>query len=146
MIDDAERLRQVMQMLQHHRSWGPVKKYSQRELRVYFLVLALAGEVGEMANLVKKDWRGDPDYERRRQDLGKELIDVLNYGFMLAIELGIDDPIARMEHKLHKVERRKDYVDHVPARQSKRAARRTVGVGRKGSSRRTSGRPTRSKG
>lgn len=60
--------------------------------RLRFLVLALNGEAGELANLIKKEWRGDllngqDDY---RSAVISELADVGNYTFMIAKELGVD--------------------------------------------------------
>lgn len=55
-----------------------------------FIVLALAGEVGELANFVKKEWRGDGD---KSADIIKELADIHNYTAMLAklYEVNLDD-------------------------------------------------------
>lgn len=64
------------------KAWPP---YSETDAR--FLTLALAGEVGELANLIKKRWRGDwtsPDAVR------DELADVRIYLELLALALGVD--------------------------------------------------------
>lgn len=44
-----------------------------------FMVLALAGEVGELANLVKKVERGTHTMTQLKEEMGKEAIDVLIY-------------------------------------------------------------------
>jgi NTP pyrophosphatase (non-canonical NTP hydrolase) len=52
-----------------------------------FLTLALCGEVGELANLIKKDWRGD------KVEFGKirdELADVRIYLQLLSVALNVD--------------------------------------------------------
>lgn len=56
-----------------------------------FLALALCGEVGELANLVKKDWRGDdiPDLLTKIED---EAGDVEAYLRLLCMAYNIRDP------------------------------------------------------
>src|SRR5438132_10255212 len=49
---------------------------------------ALAGEVGEACNLIKKMRRGDPKITRI--DVGEELADVVIYADLLAQRLGLD--------------------------------------------------------
>lgn len=51
--------------------------------RLRFLVMAMAGEAGEAANIMKKIWRGDktPGLHER---LHKEIADTANYAFMIA--------------------------------------------------------------
>lgn len=53
-----------------HLHWGPLLG----EDKIRFMALALCGEAGELANIVKKDWRGDPG--DRRAKLVEELADV----------------------------------------------------------------------
>lgn len=48
---------------------------------------ALAGETGEACNLIKKLKRGD---RVNREDIGKELADVVTYAELLAAALGLD--------------------------------------------------------
>jgi hypothetical protein len=58
--------------------------------RLRFLVLAMAGEAGEAANIVKKQWRdGDyrPDWELI---LKKEIADVQAYILMLGEHMGFN--------------------------------------------------------
>jgi NTP pyrophosphatase (non-canonical NTP hydrolase) len=63
-----------------------------------FYALGMAGEVGEVANVVKKiqrDGGGDALYDQ----LGAELADVLTYLLLLADECGVD-LIAEYEAKV----------------------------------------------
>jgi NTP pyrophosphatase (non-canonical NTP hydrolase) len=53
-------------------------------------VVALAGEVGEAANIVKKINRGDFTLDEKRKDLADELADVLIYLDAVAAAAGID--------------------------------------------------------
>jgi NTP pyrophosphatase (non-canonical NTP hydrolase) len=92
--------------LQKHCRWGPLKDVE----RVRFMALALCGEAGELANLVKKDWRGDAG--DRRDQMVEELADVANYAFMLAELLDVD-LIEAMSQKLIKVEKRQEFMRHV---------------------------------
>jgi NTP pyrophosphatase (non-canonical NTP hydrolase)/deoxyadenosine/deoxycytidine kinase len=68
-----------------------------------FTALALAGEVGEVANLIKKmrrsTWRGG-SVEINEEDLAEELADVLAYTMKLANQLDIDltDAYRRKMH------------------------------------------------
>lgn len=55
-----------------------------------FTVLALVGETGEMANLVKKVVRGSVSLEKIKDDLGEEAVDVLIYLCMVFSALDID--------------------------------------------------------
>lgn len=60
--------------------------------RARFNALALCGEAGELANVLKKLWRGDTNHppEHFTQQLREELADVRMYTQLLADELGID--------------------------------------------------------
>ena len=60
-----------------------------------FLALAFAGEVGELLNLIKKDWRGDGDW--RDGPVFEELADVRIYLELLATALGYDLDAACVE-------------------------------------------------
>lgn len=86
---------------------------SGRMERLRFLVTALAGEAGEMLNLVKKEWRGDFKDEDKMPEwhwkLVGELIDVANYTDMLCDHLGIDKQGFQMQ-KFRDVEERKTYT------------------------------------
>ena len=52
-----------------------------------FLTLAICGESGELANLIKKDWQGDTIDKQAIQD---EMADIRIYLEHLARHLGID--------------------------------------------------------
>jgi NTP pyrophosphatase (non-canonical NTP hydrolase) len=71
------------------RSWAtPI---TQDNIQVLLeLVVALAGEVGEVANLAKKTARGDFTLEEARGDLAGELADVLIYVLKIADQLQVD--------------------------------------------------------
>lgn len=88
--------------LRRHLHWGPVRD----EDKIRFLALALCGEVGEFANLIKKDWRGDQG--DRFQKLVDELADVANYTFIIAEALGVDLMEAMLK-KLIEVEKRPEF-------------------------------------
>lgn len=51
---------------------------------------ALAGEVGELGNILKKIRRGDYDLEQVRGEIGKELADILIYLDILAARCGVE--------------------------------------------------------
>lgn len=51
---------------------------------------AICGELGEAANLIKKIERGDFTLDEKREDLGRELADVVIYLDLLAYRAGID--------------------------------------------------------
>lgn len=48
---------------------------------------AIAGEVGELCNFIKKMRRGDGDFTK---DCSKELGDIVTYAFLIADKLGIN--------------------------------------------------------
>jgi NTP pyrophosphatase (non-canonical NTP hydrolase) len=55
-----------------------------------YIALALAGEVGELANVVKKFERGDISYAEAMTALEEEAADVLIYLLKLSYQTGID--------------------------------------------------------
>jgi NTP pyrophosphatase (non-canonical NTP hydrolase) len=67
-----------------------------------FLALALCGEAGELANMVKKRWRDDADLSEEIRD---EIADVRIYLELLAKCFGIEGEKLdqRVEQKLAKV-------------------------------------------
>lgn len=73
------------------KKWEP---YSDEDTR--FVALALAGEVGELCNLVKKEWRGNPvdNPKRLRREMADELADIRIYLELLALCLGVDLDVA----------------------------------------------------
>jgi NTP pyrophosphatase (non-canonical NTP hydrolase) len=70
--------------------------------QVRFLALAICGEAGELANLIKKMWRGDGAKVR---DIRDEIADIQIYLRHLATHLGIDINAA-CHSKLLEVEKR----------------------------------------
>lgn len=58
-------------------------KFHAHEERLRFLVMAMAGEAGEAANIAKKIWRGDKT-PGLHEKLHKEIADTANYAFMIA--------------------------------------------------------------
>lgn len=53
-------------------------------------MMAMTGEQGELANLLKKIRRGDFTLEEKREEVAKEIADVAIYLDLLAAKLGID--------------------------------------------------------
>lgn len=79
---------------------------------VAFHSIALCGEVGEVANLVKKMMRGDVDFSdyNERLKIADEMGDALWYMGRLADEIGVSlSQIAEMN--LRKIRNRKANVD-----------------------------------
>jgi len=77
------------------------------ETGISYTALGLVGEAGEVANKVKKILRGDYEAEAIRDDLSKELGDVLWYVAMVAREFNLDlEEIA--EANLEKLASRKE--------------------------------------
>lgn len=65
--------------------------YSDEDTR--FLMLALSGEVGELANLIKKEWRGDfglSGLEVWKKNVREELADIRIYLELLSRSLCVD--------------------------------------------------------
>jgi NTP pyrophosphatase (non-canonical NTP hydrolase) len=63
---------------------------------------AALGELGEAANIIKKIERGDFSLEEARENLGKELADVVTYVDLLADKAGIDLGLA-VKNKFNEV-------------------------------------------
>ena len=55
-----------------------------------FLLVALTGELGEAANIVKKIVRGDFTLEEKKPELSDEIVDMLIYLVKLSYQLDID--------------------------------------------------------
>ena len=62
-----------------------------------FLLVSLTGEVGEVANIVKKIARGDFKLEEKKSDIQEELADVFIYLLKLSYQLDIDLENAYVE-------------------------------------------------
>jgi NTP pyrophosphatase (non-canonical NTP hydrolase) len=69
--------------------WSQVASPENRQPLLY-IVLALAGEVGELANIAKKLERGDLSYEHAMKLLEAEAADVLIYLLKLSYQTSID--------------------------------------------------------
>lgn len=101
--------RTLKEVIADHLSYGRVAKRD----KLRFLGLAAAGEAGELANDIKKEWRGDRKYRGKAgravflAKLDTEIVDLANYAFMLAAERGLDLE-AEMMKKLIEVEARDD--------------------------------------
>ncbi|KAA6322411.1 hypothetical protein EZS27_028040 [termite gut metagenome] len=59
-------------------------------LQLQFLMIALMGEVGEMANYIKKIVRGDMKYEQQKNHISEELVDIFIYVIKLTYQMDID--------------------------------------------------------
>jgi NTP pyrophosphatase (non-canonical NTP hydrolase) len=55
-----------------------------------FLMIALTGEVGEAANIVKKIVRGDYTLNDNKSELAEEITDIFIYTLKLAYQMDID--------------------------------------------------------
>lgn len=55
-----------------------------------FLVIALMGEVGETANIIKKILRGDFKLSEKKEDLEEEISDIFAYLLKLSYQMDID--------------------------------------------------------
>lgn len=75
----------------HKINFNWAEAISEKNLQyLQFLVLSLAGEVGEMANCVKKVIRGDEQYEAAKDIISEELTDVFIYVLKLAYQMNVD--------------------------------------------------------
>ena len=77
------------QMRANSERWFPELHAGGMDLRVFY-ALGLSGEVGEVANEVKKGVRGHQQNGVRHIDIGPELADVFTYLLLLADEYGVD--------------------------------------------------------
>lgn len=76
------------------------QEVGDRHDNIRFISLALCGECGELANLIKKEWRGDAGLDVK--DVYDEIADIQIYLFHLAelLETNIDDCVAMKLPKL----------------------------------------------
>jgi NTP pyrophosphatase (non-canonical NTP hydrolase) len=79
------------------------KVWSDEDRR--FLALALGGEVGELQNLIKKDWRGDTNAHNLgawREKVEMELADIRIYLELLAraYEIDLDEACEKKQVEL----------------------------------------------
>jgi NTP pyrophosphatase (non-canonical NTP hydrolase) len=73
-----------------------------------FLSLAICGEAGELANLIKKSWRGD---EINIADVWDEIADIRIYLEHLARHVGLMDLDKACDKKIREVAARLDAKD-----------------------------------
>lgn len=66
------------------------RKYRKTESDPYFLALALCGETGELANILKKKWRGDSGDRVAVAVIRDEIADIRVYLELLAKFYGIE--------------------------------------------------------
>lgn len=76
-----------------------------------FFSLALCGEAGELANIIKKEWRGDFAMDERLEDIEGELADIVFYTFLLSRCLGVDIDGA-MQKKFKVIKERWDTFEN----------------------------------
>jgi NTP pyrophosphatase (non-canonical NTP hydrolase) len=81
--------RLAKEMRANSERWFPELHASGQPLKVFY-ALGLSGEVGEVANEVKKSIRGHQTNGVRRIEIGPELADVFTYLLLLADEYGVD--------------------------------------------------------
>lgn len=89
LLSIEERTKQLWEM--HEHIIGLKKRIvpgSMDDIR--FLSLAMAGEAGEVANCVKKEWRGDDFGQKEMDELVEEVADTFHYLLILAKALNID--------------------------------------------------------
>ena len=102
-------MRTLKEIIHTHTMWGPA------ENRIGFLTLGLCGEVGELANLVKKDWRGDEGDRRRK--IEDEIADAGAYLLMICDLLGLDLE-ELIKRKAEEVEQRPQWQEYLKQRDS----------------------------
>lgn len=99
----------LIDKLRDHLEWKPTDSMTPRQTTRY-LAMALCGEAGELANVVKKEWRGDvittTGIREWKASLRSEVADVLNYIHMICIAEGIN-PEEAMWTKLIEAEEKK---------------------------------------
>ncbi|MGO4773600.1 MazG nucleotide pyrophosphohydrolase domain-containing protein [Flavobacterium sp. W22_SRS_FK3] len=74
------------------------EKINEENLNILqFLTIALVGETGEFANIVKKIVRGDKTLNESKNTLSSEMVDVFIYIIKLSYQLNIDLEKAFLE-------------------------------------------------
>lgn len=81
------------------------KDWSSEKWTLAEWMTALAGEVGEAANIIKKIFRGDTTIDEAREELGRELADIQTYLSIISDKAGIDLPTATI-NKFNEVSKR----------------------------------------
>ena len=73
-----------------------------------FLLVAFAGEFGEVSNIVKKIVRGDFSLDEKKNEISEEIADMFAYLIKMSYQLDIDLESAYLE----KVEKNKEKFRH----------------------------------
>jgi NTP pyrophosphatase (non-canonical NTP hydrolase) len=73
-----------------------------------FLAVAIAGEAGELCNLIKKVMRGDYSYKERQTDIVNEIADVMTYCDLL-MSVFNEDTAHRLRVKWDEVSQRRKW-------------------------------------
>jgi NTP pyrophosphatase (non-canonical NTP hydrolase) len=90
--------------LQHFTKFRWSAEISSENLQqLQYLMISLAGEVGELANCIKKVIRGDKEYDVSKAEINEELVDVFIYVLKLAYQMNVD----LESNFLHKLEKNK---------------------------------------
>jgi NTP pyrophosphatase (non-canonical NTP hydrolase) len=79
---------------------------------VEFFAIAIAGEAGELCNKIKKVMRGDVTMDEQRQEILKEVADVITYCDLLMSKLGAETDVELMR-KFNEVSERRGLKDHI---------------------------------
>lgn len=77
-----------------------------------FLLVAFAGEFGEVSNIVKKIVRGDFSLDEKRNELSEEIADMFSYLIKLSYQLSIDLEAAYIKKIEKNQEKFKCYEKH----------------------------------
>jgi len=67
---------------------GKWELYGQED--AHYLALSLAGEVGELCNIIKKMWRDGPQHDQQVEEVHKELADARSFLELLAMAFNCD--------------------------------------------------------
>lgn len=76
-----------------------------------FLLVAFAGEFGEVSNIVKKIVRGDYSLDEKRDEISEEIADMFAYLIKLSYQLNIDLEESYIKKVNKNQERFKCYED-----------------------------------
>jgi NTP pyrophosphatase (non-canonical NTP hydrolase) len=97
--DDPLTLEEMLTYLRYHMDYAHVATLGTRDERelIKFLSLELCGEAGELANLIKKAWRGGWRMDSGESQL--ELADVMIVSLMLCVVFGMP-PMDMINRKM----------------------------------------------
>lgn len=95
----------------HHESTFPWnKQITDKNLEnLEFLLVAFAGEFGEVSNIVKKIVRGDYSLDEKRDEISEEIADMFAYLIKLSYQLNIDLEAAYIDKIQKNQEKFKHY-------------------------------------